>query len=528
MILYDDWVATGQYPDGTKLDPNDKNMEGYYKNYVTQVEKNKSEGNLALAKEIERQHGIIDTTTATEKEKEGYVEYVLGNEDLRENAEALGLTSQEMAEFGQTHYETFGVDQYIYDYDAGKVTDYGKNVEDRANYLTGASNVVVRDKEAFKRDYDISDEKFEEIIRDYGSADNWLYGTTTTPQGTTRTRSGDVSRMWEARDAIAKDFGGSDWNLLNFDAEGWNMSPDNPYAKGIRAGTIDVVEDVGQLIDTGDSKFLQDRYEDDYRANDFPDDWVDDSGTWQGPEDLGEYWNAISTAVRNEEGDLRSLIDSSQWATGYDFGGLPPGVSGLITNTGYEAPEFQDWSALAPTVFGDPQSELALATNLPAQQAMFGNKGAALQPWVPQGLVNTTSGGSPYTGGVQYTGGNPSLFDFNNQSNVVNNTGQAWTGPGGVTDFNAWQDAEYERMYPGRRAAAQAAGFAGINYFAPGAADWRASLPGGATSQDWVNMYGTQAQQAAGQTAAEQIAAGWIGDEDADVLAGVTDMQGWE
>ena len=244
MITYEDWVETGQYPDGTPLDKNDKNMGDYYDNYVTQVEKNKSEGNLALAKEIERQHGIIDTTTATEKEKEGYVEYVLGNEDLRENAEALGLTSQEMAEFGQTHYETFGVDQYIYDYDAGKVTDYGKNVEDRANYLTGASNVVVRDKEAFKRDYDISDEKFEKIIRDYGSADNWLYG------------GGDVSRMWEARDDIAKDFGGSDWNLLNFDAEGWNMSPDNPYAKGIRAGTIDVVEDVGQLIDTGDSKFL--------------------------------------------------------------------------------------------------------------------------------------------------------------------------------------------------------------------------------------------------------------------------------
>jgi len=82
-----------------------------------------------------------------------------------------------------------------------------------------------------------------------------------------------------------------------------------------------------------------------------------------------------------------------------------------------------------------------------------------------------------------------------------------------VTDFNAWQDAEYERMYPGRRAAAQAAGFAGLDYWKPGAAEWRASLPGGATSQDWINMYGTKDQQAAGQTAAEQIDAGWIGDE---------------
>ena len=310
MISYADWVATGQYPTGEPLNPNDKNMPGYYENYVRVINEANASGNLAHKKEVERQHGIIDTTTATETEKAGYVEYVLGNEDLRENAEALGLTQPEMAEFGQKHYETFGVDQYIYDYDKMEVTDYGKNVENRANYLEGAAKLTVNDPGAFKRAYNVSDSEFQAIIRDYGSADNWLY------------QGGDTSRMWEARDKIATDFGGSPWDLANFNAVGWNMNPDNPYARAIRAGTIDVAEDIGQLHDTGDVHFLQDRYEDNYRANDFPGDWVED-GVWKGPPDLGEYWNAISTAVRDPNtGEISSLIPSTTWMdTGGNGGG---------------------------------------------------------------------------------------------------------------------------------------------------------------------------------------------------------------
>jgi len=34
-----------------------------------------------------------------------YLNYVLSNPDLRENAEAAGLTNAEMAEWGQIHYE---------------------------------------------------------------------------------------------------------------------------------------------------------------------------------------------------------------------------------------------------------------------------------------------------------------------------------------------------------------------------------------------------------------------------------------
>tara|TARA_Y100000310_G_C20215316_1_gene593259 strand:+ start:140 stop:625 length:486 start_codon:yes stop_codon:yes gene_type:complete len=152
---------------------------------------------------------------------------------------------------------------------------------------------------------------------------------------------------------------------------------------------------------------------------------------------------------------------------------------------------------------------------------MFGDEGAAMQTWttgqgVPPGLLNYQIPGGPQAN-VAYTGGNPGLFDFNAGTTGTTTTTvpQVYNLPGGgtTTDFGEWTGAQHELNYPGRTAAAQAAGYAGLDYWKPGAAEWRAGLPGGATSQDWINMYGTAAQQAAGQTAAEQIAAGWIGDE---------------
>ena len=40
-----------------------------------------------------------------------YLNYVLSNPDLRENAEAAGLTNAEMAEWGQIHYENHGINE---------------------------------------------------------------------------------------------------------------------------------------------------------------------------------------------------------------------------------------------------------------------------------------------------------------------------------------------------------------------------------------------------------------------------------
>ena len=495
-VSYDEWVETGQYPDGTPLDPKDKNMRDYYENYKDVVQEAVSSGDIAHKKAVERQHGIIDTGTATKAEKEGYVDYVLSNPDLRETAEALGLTQNEMAEFGQKQYETHEVGQYKWDYGEGKayidrgdgLLSYGvtrdSTINNRLNRLSNAGGAIIGNEDLVSAALNMSDADFQGLIRGI-EADPAGYGT---------------SRLWQARGLIADEFGGSPWDLANFNAEGWNMNPDNPYARGIRAGTIDVAADVGQLLDTGDTKFLQDRYEDNYRKNDFPEDWVDDAGNWQGPPDLGEYWNAISTAVRNEEGDLRSLIDSSQWTnygTGSSTPGVGPGVAGLISTVPYTQPAPQDWSDLRYTYAGNPLSELGQVTQTPASRAMFGDEGAAMQPWatgqqVPAGLVNYQIPGGPLAN-VSYSGGNPSLFDFNQQQNVTNQNNVVtnplatdatqWVGvlPNGqrTNDFAAWSQAQHDAAYPGRQAAAMAAGFGGLNYWAPGAEEWRASLVNG-------------------------------------------------
>ena len=265
--------------------------------------------------------------------------------------------------------------------------------------------------------------------------------------------------------------------------------------------------------------------------------WLEGKDPATGQRDpTSDYWKG-KTLDPNETTsvlDTTDVTDTSLLDYTGPPGGLGTGVGGLLATTPYPQPAPQDWSGIRPGVFGQPSSELAVATGLPAQQAIFGPQGRSMQPWttaqqtsnnwqVPAGLINyQIPGGAPVN--VGYSNPNLGLFDFGGAgagAGAGAGTGignQAWVGPGGVTDFNAWQDAEYERMYPGRRAAAQAAGFAGLDYWKPGAAEWRASLPGGATSQDWVNMYGTQAQQAAGQTAAERIAAGFIGMDDVDEM----------
>ena len=86
-ITFEEWSNTGQYPNGKKLDKKDKRLREYYDGYTAEVKKAKDSGNDALKKEIERQHGVIDTTTASESEKDDYVEYVQNNPDLRESSE---------------------------------------------------------------------------------------------------------------------------------------------------------------------------------------------------------------------------------------------------------------------------------------------------------------------------------------------------------------------------------------------------------------------------------------------------------
>jgi len=57
MPSYEQWVEGGTYQTGTKLDPGDKNMQGYYENYKNTVKKLIGEGNLAHAKATVETHG---------------------------------------------------------------------------------------------------------------------------------------------------------------------------------------------------------------------------------------------------------------------------------------------------------------------------------------------------------------------------------------------------------------------------------------------------------------------------------------
>jgi hypothetical protein len=225
-----------------------------------------------------------------------YLDYVLTNPDLRENAEALGLTQSEMNEWGEAHWNEWG----------------SRTIESRVN-----TPFAINNPEARYAEWEIGENV--PIVYAGQTIEQVLENSIRAQYKGAKPEEIDYE-MWEAREGIIPE-----WNQGGFRGAGWNMSPDNPYARAIRAGTIDVAEDVGQLRDTGNVHFLQDRYEDDYRANDFPGDWVED-GVWKGPPDLGEYWNAISTAVRDPNtGEISSLIPSTTWTTSTTSPGPGPG-----------------------------------------------------------------------------------------------------------------------------------------------------------------------------------------------------------
>ena len=77
---------------------------------------------------------------------------------------------------------------------------------------------------------------------------------------------------------------------------------------------------------------------------------------------------------------------------------------------------------------------------------MFGKQGRALQPWtggqgVPAGLLNYQA---PRGKGfdVTYSGGNPNLFDFNNNNqnnqNNQNNNGTTYGPEGQYDNYHEW------------------------------------------------------------------------------------------
>ena len=218
-----------------------------------------------------------------------YTQYVLGNPDLRENAEALGLTPSEIAEWGEWHWSTHGNDE-------GRL-----NTPDKQDFAAGFTQTLGAEHYQGR---DVEDVLQASVRSAYG---------------------GDFDEsMWTARENLA-----DDWNLKQFSADDWNLNPDNPYSTGILGGTIAVDTGVGQLYDTGDNLFVQDRYNTGSQANDFLDSWVTD-GVWTGP-DWGEnYWDVLDTATRDADGNLRATIARPD--TGWDTS--DSGVRNDVVQTG--------------------------------------------------------------------------------------------------------------------------------------------------------------------------------------------------
>ena len=210
----------------------------------------------------------------------GYLNYILSNPDLRENAEAAGLTQAEMIVMGKTHWEGGGKNE-------GRL-----NSPDAQDFTEGYTQTL-------------GPEHYQ--------------GRPVAATLEASVQAGAGSKMWDAREDIDKA-----WNLGNYSAEGWNVAPDVPYKTGILGDTIDVNAGIGQLVPTtgGNQNFIQDRYLDASLANDFPDEWVTNNA-WTGPEDLGAYWDALTSSTRDASGNLVR-------ATPYD----PNTALGPSTNVG--------------------------------------------------------------------------------------------------------------------------------------------------------------------------------------------------
>ncbi len=388
-----------------------------------------STGSDTLGAEFEagqNQYEYGDSITSALKNPDGsvasdeqFLKYLLYNPDLREHAEALGLYGDQAADWGRWHWQTFGKHNpaRVEGNSPFEINDPG---------LKGQIHQYAEIPQVYK---DLGLNTLDEVFK-------YSVGSMT------------PSELWELRSAIGKE-GGADWSLDSFDPEGWRYEADNPYAEGLLGGTLLLNKDlpptdhrfsgkpIGQLVDAEDLRFLQDRYNDAFIRNDFPDTWVSPAGEWTGPENLEGYWNTMTNAYRDAAGNLRASWDrpAHGWygfdsgvgigdrgtnkggrgsGSGSQFGGGPMGIGGLMLGTPYTQPAPQDWSGIMPT-----------DRRLQSQRELVANQGLLYQPWASGQAI------APNLLNYQVPSGSPSnpIFDPSLAGNLIGGSA-AGTGTG--------------------------------------------------------------------------------------------------
>ena len=373
----------------------------------------------------QNQYEYGDSITSALKNPDGsvasdeqFLKYLLYNPDLREHAEALGLYGDQAADWGRWHWQTFGRHNpaRVEGNSPFEINDPG---------LKGQIHQYAEIPQVYK---DLGLNTLDEVFK-------YSVGSMT------------PSELWEVRQALGKE-GGADWSLESFDPEGWRYEADNPYAEGLLGGTLLLNKDlpggkpIGQLVDEDDLRFLQDRYNDAFIRNDFPDTWVSPAGEWTGPKALEGYWNTMTNAYRDAAGNLRASWDrpAHGWhgfdsgvgigdrgtgggrgsGSGSQFGGGPMGIGGLMLGTPYTQPAPQDWSGIMPT-----------DRRLQSQRELVDNQGLLYQPWASGQAI------APNLLNYQIPSGSPSnpIFDPSLASSLIGGSA-AGTGTGTGTITN--------------------------------------------------------------------------------------------
>jgi hypothetical protein len=335
-----------------------------------------------------------------------YVNYVLGNPDLRENVEALGLTNAEIAEWGDWHWNAHGEDE-------GRL-----NTPDAQDFAPGFTQTLGPEH---YQERDVEEVLQASVRAGYKGPD------------------AEDTEMWEAREKIA-----DEWNLGQYTAAGWNLDPDQPYRTGILGDTIEVNRDIGQLVPmaAGDQRFLQDRYVDASIASDFPVGWTTPENTWAAaaPQQLGNYWDVLTNAVR-EDGVLRRVDPyDPTTAVGPSVSPGPrgsgnirvdgtTGPAGTISTTGppnptvpsFGYPQYQDWTRFMPTNF-----QLAEGGGMHYQPGAWGN-------------IPVTGGPTQWAGpNASYPNWGDAAGGYANDVAIINAGGATTTGGPGPINPNIW------------------------------------------------------------------------------------------